>query len=80
MKAGNDATLGGGSRAAAPAGGVSSRLPPLGRRGGGWVAIQGALLVAAIVAGSGRRGLAGLQRAPGSRPPASSSCWPASRC
>jgi protein-S-isoprenylcysteine O-methyltransferase Ste14 len=31
--------------------GSSSRLPALGRRGGGWVAIQGALLVAAIVAG-----------------------------
>jgi len=51
MKAGNDATLRGGSHATAPAGGSSSRLPALGRRGGGWVAIQGGLLVAAIVAG-----------------------------
>ena len=29
----------------------ASRLPALGRKGGGWVAIQGALLVAAVAAG-----------------------------
>jgi protein-S-isoprenylcysteine O-methyltransferase Ste14 len=51
MRAGNDATLGGRSHATATAGGSSSRLPALGRRGGGWVAIQGALLAAAIGAG-----------------------------
>jgi protein-S-isoprenylcysteine O-methyltransferase Ste14 len=51
MRAGNDATLSDRSRATAAAGGSSSRLPALGRRGGGWVAIQGALLVAAIGAG-----------------------------
>ena len=31
--------------------GSASRLPALGRRGGGWVAIQGALLVAAVLTG-----------------------------
>jgi protein-S-isoprenylcysteine O-methyltransferase Ste14 len=51
MRAGNDATLSGGSHATATVRGASSRLPALGRRGGGWVAIQGALLVAAIAAG-----------------------------
>jgi protein-S-isoprenylcysteine O-methyltransferase Ste14 len=51
MRAANDVTPGGPSRATAPAGGFSSRLPALGRRGGGWVAIQAALLVTAIAAG-----------------------------
>jgi protein-S-isoprenylcysteine O-methyltransferase Ste14 len=34
-----------------PQGGVSSRLPALGRRGGGWVALQGVFLAAAITVG-----------------------------
>ena len=51
MKAADATPLGGAPRRDSRANGSSSRLPALGRRGGGWVAIQGALLVAAIVAG-----------------------------
>jgi protein-S-isoprenylcysteine O-methyltransferase Ste14 len=51
VKAADATPLGGVRRRAPRADGSTSRLPALGRRGGGWVAIQAALLVAAIVAG-----------------------------
>ena len=51
MTAANAARTGGAGRGAGATRDGASRLPALGRKGGGWVAIQAALVVAAVAAG-----------------------------